>query len=137
MIENVAAILIGRFLQGFAGGIYNMINAKSIFEVVPEQYNGVMGCLTNVLILFWGMLCTIIGMTIPTEPEAMEEDGMWRFVYSFPLVVLTSQLLLNLFVFKWEPIDFNLEKGNDSAALSMIKWVYRPRDKQADKEVVF
>jgi hypothetical protein len=61
-------------MQGFAGGVGNMINAKSVFETVPQKYNGVVGCLTNILILFFGMTCTFLGMTLPSEEPEMMDD---------------------------------------------------------------
>lgn len=92
--------MIGRFLQGFAGGVFNMINAKCIFETVPEKYSGVMGCLTNTLNLWYGMISVMLGMTLPTDPQEMRDDGMWRLVYGFPMLFMTAHLILITTVFK-------------------------------------
>ena len=62
-----------------------MINAKCVFECVPEKYNGVMGCSTNVLILWYGLICTFIGLSITSDKEQMKFDENWRVVYASPL----------------------------------------------------
>jgi hypothetical protein len=53
-----------------------------------------MGCMTNVMILFFGMCCTFLGMTLPTDEDEMVDDKYWRLVYAFPIIPMTIQIIL-------------------------------------------
>jgi len=74
LIRRIPTIMIGRGLCGFAGGVFNMINAKCMFENVPEKYAGIMGCSTNIAILLFGLTCSLLGMSMPSDPAQMPFD---------------------------------------------------------------
>lgn len=84
-----------------------------------------MGCLTNLLIQFYMMISSVVGMILPEDKQLFAENESWRFVIGFPMIVLTIQLVLCWKVFKWEPVDFSIRKGNDADALDMIAKIYR------------
>jgi hypothetical protein len=137
LIRTIPTIMVGRGLCGFAAGVFNMINAKCIFESVPAKYAGIMGCSTNINMVLFGLICSLLGMSLPADATQMPFDQMWRLVYGFPLIFMTLQLLLCLVPFKAEPIDFCIQKGDDAGAMFMIEKVFRPKDKTEDKSKIF
>lgn len=138
LVRTLATILIGRFICGFAAGIFQMCSIKSIFETVPEKHCGVFGSLTNIFLNFGGLFCVVLGMAVPQNEEDYADDQMWRLSYAFPMVLSTLQIVLLLAVFKWEPIDFSIKAGQDEKALQFIAKVYTPaRGSQEPKEEVF
>lgn len=137
LILTVPTIIIGRFICGIAAGILTMCNAKSIVETVPVKYNGVFGALTNILICYGGLIALSLGLALPDE-EHYKDDEMWRLTYGFPMVLSTIQILLLLLVFKWEPIDFMINRGEDEKALQFIAKVYVPaKGNTLDNQQVF
>lgn len=120
LIRTVPTILIGRFMCGFAAGILNMCSMKSILETVPVKYSGAFGAMTNIFLNIGAMLCSVLGMALPSDPEDYSEDEMWRLTYAFPIVLALIQILLMLTIFRWEPIDFSIRAGKDENALHMI-----------------
>lgn len=67
LIRTVPTIIIGRFVCGFAAGILNMCSMKSIVETVPMKYSGAFGAMTNIFLNIGAMLCSILGMALPTN----------------------------------------------------------------------
>ena len=58
----------------------------------------------------------------------MKEDGAWRVLYGFPYVCQFLTITLFTFVFPEESVSFNIARGNDEEALSLIRKVYSPNE---------
>ena len=117
MYRSVWTILTGRFLQGFAAGIFNICTMKSIVESVPVKYAGMFGAATNIGLACGGLTCVMVGLAVPTDPEEYKDDEWWRLTYAFPMVIITIQLIIILTIFRWEPIDFSIKAGKDQDAV--------------------
>lgn len=109
---------------GFAAGILNMCCSKSIVETVPVTYSGGFGAMTNVFLNIGMMVCTVLGMALPSDKEEYPEDGWWRLTYGFPIVLAVIQVTFMLTIFRNEPIDYSIRAGNDEAALNMLEKLY-------------
>jgi len=57
----------------------------------------------------------------------MVDDELWRVTYAFPFIISIVQVLLLIFVYKYEPIDFSIVSGNDENALKQLKMIYKPK----------
>jgi MFS family permease len=69
LIKTIPTIIIGRFICGFTGGVFNMICSKSILESVNPKLNDILGTTTNLSICLSGIICALLGMSIPTDYE--------------------------------------------------------------------
>ena len=58
----------------------------------------------------------------------MKDDGAWRVLYGFPYVCQFLTITLFTFVFPEESVSFNIARGNDEEALSLIRKVYSPNE---------
>lgn len=105
--------------------------AKFIFECVSKELSGVFGTATGTFICIGSTACLLLGLTLPTEKEEYGEDEWWRLTFGFPLLISMIITVPLLFVYKYEPIDFNIKWGKDSDALSLIKMLYRQRDEKS------
>lgn len=126
LILTLPTILIGRFIIGFTGGVFNMITSKCVYECVNEKLNGMFGCLTNCAICFGGIIVGALGLALPMDAEDQKDDELWRLVYGFPIVFAVLQTLFFLTVFRWEPIDFSIQRGDDESALKFLDLLYNP-----------
>ena len=124
LILTVPTLLIGRFVIGFTGGVFNLLASKCMYESVNEKLYRVFGCITNVAICLGGTICAALGLILPTDPQYYREDKLWRLIYSFSCVFAALQIALLLLVFKDDPIDFSIKNGNEQAALRFLKLIY-------------
>lgn len=49
---------------------------------------------------------------------------MWRISYGAPLLIVLFQLMLVIFVWRYEPIDFLIRKERDSEAIKFLPKIY-------------
>lgn len=124
LILTVPTLLIGRFVIGFTGGVFNLLASKCMYESVNEKLYRVFGCITNVAICLGGTICAALGLILPTDPHYYREDKLWRLIYSFSCVFAALQIALLLLVFKDDPIVFSIKNGNEQAALRFLKLIY-------------
>lgn len=69
-----------------------------------------------------------MGALLPTEEELMADDENWRVIFAMPAVIAIIQILLFLFVFKEEPVAFNIAEGKEAEAKALLKRIYKSKD---------
>jgi MFS family permease len=111
LFRTIPTIMIGRFVQGIAAGVVNSAVAKSIFESNSTELYGVFGTATGTFMCLGRILCLLLGLSLPTNPELFESDETWRLTYAFPLLIAAVILVLQLCVYRYEPIDFSIKHG--------------------------
>lgn len=74
LIETIPTIIIGRIINGFSAGVFNMICSKSMFESVTPKLNDVFGCLTNLSYCAGGIICAAIGLSLESTQEGLKND---------------------------------------------------------------
>jgi hypothetical protein len=104
---------------------------KSIVESVPEKYSGSLGALTNIGLNSGVLLCVIVGLAVPSDPEDYLDDQWWRLTFGFPILIITAQLIIMLAIFRYEPVDFSIKVGKDENAVKMLKLLYTCTDESA------
>jgi len=67
MILTVPTLLIGRFICGFAAGVFNICMAKIINESVPPSMSYIFEPMTNIAINFGGVISLLLGLTLPEK----------------------------------------------------------------------
>ena len=110
LILNLPAIVIGKFLFGFATGVINVACPKMLDETVPADLLGAFGIATNTYIcLGIGLAMIDPGLPEEGEIEAFKEDKLWRFVYGFPLVFCFLLQLSFMVFLKEDSIIFSIK----------------------------
>lgn len=121
LVLNLPAMIIGRLLIGFSGGMYQLCQIKAIQETVPSKQNATFatspggfvgtGCF---------LVCFVGGVSLPADEENYADDQMWRLNYALPIIPMIIQLILLLVVWKVEPIDYNIKRNKDEDVMKML-----------------
>ena len=88
--RNLALILIGKFLFGFAAGAFSVFEPSFINELVPNESKGSLGSLTQILITLGIFVSNLFGLPLPESiinimPNFMN-DNYWRIVNAIPII---------------------------------------------------
>lgn len=107
-ITNFGVFVVMRLIQGFCIGLYTSTISVHISEISPVEISGSVGCFTQIFIslgvatafLFYYILL------IAVPPSGV--DNIWYYVFGFPMVTLTLQSLILIFVFPYETPKYYL-----------------------------
>lgn len=124
LVRTIPTLIIGRFISGFAAGVLTAAMTKCIVETLPGDIAGMFGAATAISINFAGVICLILGLTLPNDPTQYKNDGNWRIIYGFPFIFVTLQEILLLFLFKYEPVNFSIKSGDDIQARKFLDLLY-------------
>ena len=124
-IRTVPTICIGRLMYGLAAGHANIIMSKSINETVPSDLSGQFGIMTNGFISIGIMLSLFMGMVLTEDKAEYANDEGWRVIFAMPSIIALTQIVLFLFIFKQEPLDFCIGNQRLGEAKVMLKKVYK------------
>jgi len=134
LIRTIPTIMIGRFIQGLAGGVVNNAVAKSIFECTSTELYAVFGTATGTFMSIGSLVCLLLGLSLPTDPEQYVHDETWRLTYAFPILVVLVLVVLLLSKYKYEPIDYSIKIGDTKNAKNLVKMLYAPSEPNLDEE---
>ena len=126
MFLNLPAICIGRYFYGLCCGVFSVAGPKMLDETVPIHLNSSFGTATNTFLSGGIMLAIVLGSLLPEgdDVQGQLDDGNWRVLYGFSYLCNFITIFFFTFFFKEESISFNISRGNDEQALSLIKKVY-------------
>jgi len=113
LIFSIYALIIGRLIMGLCVGAYVNVCPLYVSEVTPTSISGTLGAFVQMGAasgILSGFLVSLV-MPLPDEPGA-STTGMWRVVFGFPSIVAGIQLLLLLFVFRYETPVFYRKIGD-------------------------
>jgi MFS family permease len=137
LFRTIPTIMLGRFGQGIAGGVVNSAVAKSIFESTSTELYGVYGTATGTFMCIGSLICLLLGLTLPTDPEQFEFDKTWRLTYAFPILIALVIIVLQLTIYKFEPIDFSIKHGRTEEAIKLVRMLYKPATATDNDEETF
>lgn len=86
LIQTIPTILIRRFIYGFAAGVLTAAMTKCMCETVPLNLASVFGAFTAVSINAAGVICLLLGLTLPSNPKQYKYDENWRLIYGFNMI---------------------------------------------------
>ena len=130
MVGSTPFLCFGRFFVGLGGGTANVVVGKMITETLPEELAAKFLMAHNGSFCVGFVVAFGLGALLP-DPEdiaAMKGDQMWRVIYLVPFFVGVIEILLILFVHKYEPTAFCIMTGRDDEGRAHMAKVYRKRD---------
>ncbi|CAI2365056.1 unnamed protein product [Moneuplotes crassus] len=113
LIFNMYALIFGRFIMGFAIGIYFSVCPLYISEISPPSMSGILGSLNQMNFvsgLFFSFALIYI-LPLPDDPEA-KTTRLWRITCGIPIIFGIIQFCLFFFVFRYDTPVFYKLKGN-------------------------
>ena len=116
MFLNLPCLLLGRFLNGLSVGLFCSITPRFIEETCPNHVYGSLIALWKFALAMGGEIAYILGEILPsdTDIEALEKTENWRIIFLyFPLGLYVLFALLLRFFITYEPIKYNITKGNN------------------------
>lgn len=85
--------------------------------------------LINILIA--GYMC--LGLGMPDGKAALMTTNFWYYVYLLPIPLAIVSILLALFVYKQDSINFHVQNNQKSKAMLMIQALY-PNERSSTHE---
>lgn len=58
------------------------------------------------------MLVAVLSLGMPDSEDALSKDWYWMIIFGSQIPLQVTAILLHAFVYKEEPIDFNIRIGN-------------------------
>ena len=87
MVLNVYTILVGRFLLGFAGGVFICASNLYISETIPGAQREIYGIAINSGIITGLLITSLFGFILPDGgTEASKTTQLWRVSVGFGLI---------------------------------------------------
>eukprot|EP01067_Filipodium_phascolosomae_P006206 Filipodium_phascolosomae@DN447_c0_g1_i1.p1 len=144
LVFNFYALCGGRFLLGWAAGVFTVICPMFVAETSPEHLAGALGAINQFQVCFGIMIACLWGFLVPFEklkgqttlnPEALSTQ-IWRIIFACPAVFSALQIVLLLLVFKHDTPKFYKQKGNIEAADRVNDLIYPDREDEMNKPVL-
>lgn len=134
-IHSFAMINIGRFLYGYASGVYTAVIPKYYSETLPDHL--VESMIAGFIASFasGSLISNLFIFIMPSvdDPEALKQTDNWLIIYVyFPIGLQLITLLCFFTILKYEPIKFLISKDQLDEARLAIQLVY----KYAHNEVI-
>ena len=103
---------IGRFIEGICAGYYSSVTPLYLREISPTEIAGVLGSFF-VLFLRGGALVTFsICMLLPLPDKVKHSDQWWRIEIGFPFLLVLTQVIALILVYKYDTPKGCLLKGD-------------------------
>ena len=93
---------VGRFISGFATGLFTCLIPRYVFEISPIAVSGKTGSLLNILLASGILLASLFGLALPLDDEQGGMEYWWMFMFGFQALVYAYQLFNFIFFFKIE-----------------------------------
>lgn len=121
MVPNMIVLSIGRFIYGFAAGIYAVGGPKIMFETIPQHLiDKGFGSTTNISVNIFTMVSMLLGIGMPTVLADVKTTGYWRVVYGVPIIFILLDLLMFMTVHPYDSLEFHIKRGEKESAMKII-----------------
>ena len=137
MYGTIPFLIMSRFVLGIATGLYCVIFGKMMCENLPEKLAQKVAMCQNVSICFSivGALAMAGFLPDPKDFEANKNDENWRIIYLMPALIGVIELILIIFVFRYDPIAFCITKGDEEQSKKHMRLVYRKVDPDSPETI--
>lgn len=107
LVLKLWAILLGKFIYGTTSGIIIVASSLYLQETIPAAKSATFDFSTNFGVILGIFINLLVGLGLPQTDEGMMEDQYyWRLILGLPLVFIVLQLILWLFAFKHESLNY-------------------------------
>ena len=137
MYGTIPFLIMSRFAIGIATGLYLVIFGKLICENLPEKLAQKVAMCQNVAIGF-SINATLFMAGFLPDPkdfEANKNDENWRIIYLTPALIGVIELILIIFVLRYDPIAFCITKGFEEQSKKHMRLVYRKVDPNSPETI--
>lgn len=77
-IPNMGVLCLGRFIYGFASGIFCVAGPRIMNEIIPAHLMDLgFNSSTNIFINIFSMISMLLGLGSPTKVEDLRVSGWW------------------------------------------------------------
>jgi MFS transporter, SP family, galactose:H+ symporter len=124
LILNEYCIIFGRIISGISVGLYSTAISVYVNEFAPYQITGLCGTIYELVYSSGIFLCYLAGLNLPGEDEHQNE--WWRIMVLIPGLLTGINMLMLLFVFKWEtPKYLQVIKNDEEASKECLRTIYK------------
>ena len=104
---NIYAMVLGRYIQGTAIGIFSVVGAKYVNEFCPIELKGPFGALNQFMNVFGGTWPSGLALYYPREITVEMRDDFdvvwyWRIIWSVPILMAIVQVTLLMVFYRHE-----------------------------------
>ena len=106
---NFIWLISGRLIQGVVIGNFTVVSPLFISEISPKSISGSLGMSNQGMVVFGGILAKLFGLIVPLkgDDDILTSDN-WKLIFAFPGIIAFVQLLLIIFVFRYESPTYYL-----------------------------
>ncbi len=109
---GLGCFFFGRFVLGLAVGIYSSVTPSYINEIAPDHLAGSMGSCHQVFVCVAIVITYVIGMLLPdSDGSVLRNNISWRLAMAGSLVLSAFQILMMMFVYKYDSPVFYVSNG--------------------------
>ena len=125
LIFDMTALLAGRFILGLWVGAYTTVSPLYMSEFAPRSISGSLGAITQFGAVSGVWIGNASGLLIPLENDSDAlTSRTWRIVFILPAIVCFTQLVMFVFVFRYDTPKFYKMKGDQINYQKMMKCIY-------------
>ena len=136
MIFDMTALLAGRFILGLCVGAYTTVSPLYMSEFAPRSISGSLGAITQFGAVSGIFIGNASGLLIPLENDSDAlTSRTWRIVFILPAIICFIQLVLFIFVFRYDTPKFYKIKKDQINYLKMMRCIYVYEDEEPNEEV--
>ncbi|CAK91340.1 unnamed protein product (macronuclear) [Paramecium tetraurelia] len=121
---NLATLLIGRLVIGYAVGMNSSLVPQYIKEFSPESLSGPFGAMFQMTINIGCLVALIMGMFFNADGESLD---YFRFVVVFPMIICALRIFFLAFAFQDNPPSYYIYRNQYKAAKAVIRNYYKRR----------
>ena len=102
-------VVSGRLIQGVVIGSFTVVSPLFISEISPKSVSGSLGMSNQGMVVFGGILAKLFGLIVPLkgDDDILTSDN-WKLIFAFPGIISFIQLLLILFIFRFDSPTYYL-----------------------------
>ena len=121
-------LILGRVIQGIVIGSFTVVSSLFINEVSPKSISGSLGMANQLMAVIGGIFAKTLGLFAPLRgDEDILTSQNWRIIFGAPGIVAIAQLILMVFVFKYDsPTYYSLVHDSKNYIL-INSWIYNTK----------
>ena len=125
IVTNFWVLMAGRFIFGFSSGVLLCATPKVIEETIPAHLQDYgFSTSTNMIINIFVAASMMMGIGMPDAEADLRTTDYWKIMYLVPIPFAVLTLILALFVYKQDSVNFHVERGQRGPAMLMLQRLY-------------